>query len=157
MTSNVGARKLADFGQGIGFGGTDDEAQSKSVITKALKRTFAPEFLNRIDDVVMFNALKKEHIFEIIDIELKGLYKRVEDLGYKLNITDKAKDFIAEKGLDIKYGARPLKRAIQKYIEDALAEEIVNANLNENDTIFMDLDKKTNELIIKIKKDKKSK
>ena len=155
MTSNVGARKLADFGQGIGFGGTDDEAQSKSVITKALKRTFAPEFLNRIDDVVMFNALKKEHIFEIIDIELKGLYKRVEDLGYKLNITDKAKDFIAEKGLDIKYGARPLKRAIQKYLEDEMAEVIIEASISEGDEIKVGMNKAKDKIKIDIINKKK--
>ena len=149
---------MADFGQGIGFGGTDDETQSKNVITKALKRTFAPEFLNRIDDVVMFNTLKKEHIFEIIDIELKGLYKRVEDLGYKLNITDQAKDFIAEKGLDIKYGARPLKRAIQKYLEDEMAEVIIEASISEGDEIKVITDKKGENIKINIinnKKDKK--
>ena len=155
MTSNVGARKLADFGQGIGFGGTDDDAQSKSVITKALKRTFAPEFLNRIDDVVMFNALKKEHIFEIIDIELKGLYKRVEDLGYKLNITNKAKDFIAEKGLDIKYGARPLKRAIQKYLEDEMAEVIIEASISEGDEIKVGMNKAKDKIKIDIINKKK--
>ncbi|MCF6366294.1 MAG: ATP-dependent Clp protease ATP-binding subunit [Bacteroidales bacterium] len=141
MTSNVGARKLADFGKGIGFGESDDDAQSKTVITKALKRTFAPEFLNRIDDVVIFNTLKKEHIFEIIDIELKGLYKRVEDLGYKLNITEEAKEFIAEKGLDIKYGARPLKRAIQKYLEDEMAEVIIEAEISEGDEIKVGINK----------------
>ncbi|NPA44083.1 MAG: ATP-dependent Clp protease ATP-binding subunit [Chlorobi bacterium] len=135
MTSNVGARKLAEFGKGIGFGNNNDEEQSKSVITKALKRTFAPEFLNRIDDVIMFSTLKKEHIFKIIDIELKGLYSRIDDLGYKLNITKEAKEFIAEKGLDVKYGARPLKRAIQKYLEDEMAEVIIEAKISEGDEI----------------------
>ncbi len=141
MTSNVGARNLADFGKGIGFGGTDDENHSKSIITKALKRTFAPEFLNRIDDVIIFNPLKKEHIFRIIDIELSGLYKRVKDLGYKLNITNAAKEFIAEKGLDVKYGARPLKRAIQKYIENEMAEVIIEASITEGDEIKVGIQK----------------
>ncbi len=156
MTSNVGARKLADFGKGIGFGGNDDDdEQNKSVITKALKRTFAPEFLNRIDDVVMFNTLKKEHIFEIIDIELKGLYKRVEDLGFILNITEKAKEFIAEKGLDVKYGARPLKRAIQKYLEDEMAEVIIEAEVSEGDEIKVGIDKDGKKINIEIISKKK--
>ena len=151
MTSNVGARNLADFGKGIGFGGADDnEDHGKSVITKALKRTFAPEFLNRIDDVIIFNPLKKEHIFRIIDIELSGLYKRVEDLGYKLNITDAAKEFIAQKGLDVKYGARPLKRAIQKYVENEMAEVIIEASISEGDEIKVGIQKN------KDKKDEKS-
>ncbi|MCD4795500.1 MAG: ATP-dependent Clp protease ATP-binding subunit [Bacteroidales bacterium] len=151
MTSNVGARKLADFGKDIGFGGNvDDEEHSKSVITKALKRTFAPEFLNRIDDVVLFNTLKKEHIFEIIDIELKGLYKRVSDLGYTLNITPEAKEFIAGKGLDIKYGARPLKRAIQKYLENEMAEVIIEASITEGDEIKVGIDKKKEKIKIDI-------
>jgi len=155
MTSNVGARKLADFGKGIGFGENNNDAQSNSVITKALKRTFAPEFLNRIDDVVIFNTLKKEHIFEIIDIELKGLYNRVEDLGYKLNITEEAKGFIAEKGLDIKYGARPLKRAIQKYLEDEMAEVIIEAEISEGDEIKVGMNKEKDKIKIKIINNKK--
>ncbi len=151
MTSNVGARNLADFGKGIGFAGSSQDVEhSKSVITKALKRTFAPEFLNRIDDVIIFNPLEKEHIFKIIDIELSGLYKRVEDLGYKLNITDDAKEFIAEKGLDVKYGARPLKRAIQKYVENEMAEVIIEASLSDGDEIKVGIQKN------KEKKDEKS-
>jgi len=154
MTSNVGARNLADFGKGIGFGGAgEDDDHSKSIITKALKRTFAPEFLNRIDDVVIFNPLKKEHIFRIIDIELAGLYKRVEDLGYKLNITEEAKEFIAQKGLDVKYGARPLKRAIQKYVENEMAEVIIEASITEGDEIKVGIQKdkdNKNEKTIKI-------
>ena len=154
MTSNVGARNLADFGKGIGFGETsEDDDHSKSVITKALKRTFAPEFLNRIDDVIIFNPLKKEHIFKIIDIELSGLYQRVEDLGYKLNITNEAKEFIAEKGLDVKYGARPLKRAIQKYVENEMAEVIIEASITEGDQIKVGIQKdkeNKNEKSIKI-------
>jgi len=160
MTSNIGARQIKDFGQGVGFGTSAKKAQAdthqKSVIENALKKAFAPEFLNRIDDVVVFNALEREHIHKIIDIELKKLFARIEDIGYHLNLTEKAKDYIAEKGFDIQYGARPLKRAIQKYIEDALAEEIVNSKLEEGDTIYMDLDDAKEELTIKINKAEKS-
>ncbi len=159
MTSNIGARQLKDFGTGVGFGTASKneqaDANAKSVIENALKKSFAPEFLNRIDDVIVFNVLEKEDIHSIIDIELEKLLQRIDGLGYTLTLSDKAKDYIAEKGFDRKYGARPLKRAIQKYIEDALAEEIVNAKLKENDSIFMDLDEKTDELTIKIKKAKK--
>jgi len=159
MTSNIGSRQLKDFGAGVGFGTASKaeqaDANAKKVIESALKKSFAPEFLNRIDDVIVFNALEREDIHSIIDIELKKLVNRIEDLGYKLILTDKAKDYIADKGFDKQYGARPLKRAIQKYIEDALAEEIVNSKLNEGDSIFMDLDKKTSELTIKITKGKK--
>ncbi len=160
MTSNIGARQLKDFGTGVGFGTASkkeqQDANAKSVIENALKKSFAPEFLNRIDDVIVFNALEKEDIHAIIDIELEKLLKRIDGLGYKLILSDKAKDYIAEKGFDKQYGARPLKRAIQKYIEDALAEEIVNSKLKENDSIFMDLNEKTDELTIKIKKAKKT-
>ncbi len=159
MTSNIGARQLKDFGGGVGFGTSSKTAQAdayaKSVIEGALKKSFAPEFLNRIDDVIVFNALEKEDIHSIIDIELDKLLQRISDLGYTLHLSDKAKDYIAEKGFDKKYGARPLKRAIQKYIEDALAEEIVNSKLSEGDTITMDLDKAKSTLNIKIKKGKK--
>jgi len=160
MTSNIGARKLKDFGQGVGFGTAAKTSQadsnSKSIIENALKKAFAPEFLNRVDDVMVFNPLEREDIHKIIDIELDQLFKRISDLGYNLILTDKAKDYIADKGFDKDYGARPLKRAIQKYIEDALAEEIINSNLQEGDSITMDLDDKTNELKIKIKKQKKT-
>ncbi len=160
MTSNIGARQLKDFGQGVGFGTAAKKAQAdshqKSVIENALKKAFAPEFLNRIDDVIVFNALEREDIHKIIDIELDKLFKRIKDIGYDLSLSEKAKDYIAEKGFDKQYGARPLKRAIQKYIEDALAEEIVNSKLEEGDSIFMDLDEKKEELTIKIKKPKKS-
>lgn len=160
MTSNIGARRLKDFGQGVGFGTSAKESQAdshaKSVIENALKKAFAPEFLNRVDDVVMFNNLELEDIHKIIDIELDKLYERILDLGYRLELTNPAKDYIADKGFDKEYGARPLKRAIQKYIEDALAEEIINTNLKEGDTILMDLDQKTNELTINIKKQKKA-
>ena len=159
MTSNIGARKLKDFGQGVGFGTsakTDQaDANAKSIIENALKKAFAPEFLNRVDDVMVFNNLDREDIHKIIEIELEKLFTRIKDLGYHMTLTDKAKDYIADKGFDKEYGARPLKRAIQKYIEDALAEEIINSNLQEGDSITMDLNEKTNELTIKIKKQKK--
>jgi ATP-dependent Clp protease ATP-binding subunit ClpC len=159
MTSNIGARQLKDFGSGVGFGTSSKNEQAeenaKSVIEGALKKSFAPEFLNRIDDVIIFNTLERKDIHAIIDIELEKLLNRISDLGYTLNLSEKAKDYIADKGFDKKYGARPLNRAIQKYIEDALAEEIVNSKLSEGDTISMDLDDKKNELTIKIKKSKK--
>jgi ATP-dependent Clp protease ATP-binding subunit ClpC len=160
MTSNIGARQLKDFGAGVGFGTSSKVAQAdahaKGIIEGALKKSFAPEFLNRIDDIVIFNSLERDDIHSIIDIELDKLLNRISDLGYTLNLSSKAKDYIADKGFDKKYGARPLKRAIQKYIEDALAEEIVNSKLAEGDTIAMDLDEKKNELTIKIKKAKKT-
>jgi len=160
MTSNIGARKLKDFGQGVGFGTAAREnqadANAKSIIQNALKKAFAPEFLNRVDDVMVFNALDKEDIHKIIDIELEKLFVRITDIGYNLTLTKKAKDYIADKGFDKEYGARPLKRAIQKYIEDALAEEIINSNLKEGDRITMDFDDKKEELTIKIKKQKKT-
>jgi ATP-dependent Clp protease ATP-binding subunit ClpC len=156
MTSNIGARKLKDFGQGVGFGTSAKTSQananSKSIIENALKKAFAPEFLNRIDDVTVFNALEKKDINKIIDIELEHLIARIKGLGYELNLSDSAKDYIADKGFDKEYGARPLKRAIQKYVEDALAEEIINSKLSEGDTIHMDLDPETKTLTIKIKK-----
>ena len=157
MTSNIGARKLKDFGQGVGFGTSSRkdqaDANARSVIENALKKAFAPEFLNRVDDVVVFNPLEREDIHKIIDIELAKLYNRISGLGYNLILSKEAKDYISDKGFDKQYGARPLKRAIQKYIEDALAEEIVNSNLNEGDKIYMDLDSEKNELTIKIEKE----
>jgi ATP-dependent Clp protease ATP-binding subunit ClpC len=159
MTSNIGSRKLKDFGTGIGFGTASQKAQedanARGVIENALKKSFAPEFLNRIDDVVVFNALEREDINKIIDIELGKLLLRIKDLGYHLKLSKKAKDFIAEKGFDKQYGARPLKRAIQKYIEDALAEEIITSHVQDGDSIIMDLDEKSQELKIKIEKAEK--
>ncbi|RLD28635.1 MAG: ATP-dependent Clp protease ATP-binding subunit [Bacteroidetes bacterium] len=156
MTSNIGTRQLKDFGSGVGFGTSAKKSQAssnaKSVIESALKKSFAPEFLNRIDDVVVFNVLEKEHIDKIIDIELEKLLGRITDLGYTMKLTKKAKAFIAEKGFDQQYGARPLKRAIQKYVEDALAEEIIKSKIHEGDVIKMDLDKTSQELTIKIEK-----
>ena len=156
MTSNVGARQLKDFGQGVGFGTAAKIAQaednSKSIIENALKKTFAPEFLNRIDDVIVFNSLEKEDINLIIEIELKKLYARIKDLGYILNLSDKAKAFIADKGFDKQFGARPLKRAIQKYVEDALAEEIITSKINAGDEIFMDIEEGAAELTVNVNK-----
>lgn len=160
MTSNIGARKLKDFGTGVGFGTAAKKEQAgsnaRSIIENALKKAFAPEFLNRIDDVVVFNVLEKEHINQIIDIELEKLLDRINELGYTLKLSKRAKDFIAEKGFDQQYGARPLKRAIQKYIEDALAEEIINSKVHEGDTIKIDLDKSNKELNIKVEKVERS-
>ena len=152
MTSKIGARQVREFGQGVGFGTSarmaQSEANEKSIVENALKKVFAPEFLNRIDDVIIFHSLSKEDIFKIIDIELAKLYNRIKDLGYELILTDRAKDFIAEKGYDKQYGARPLKRAIQKYVEDILAEEIVSNQVHEGDSIHFDLDEKGENLII---------
>jgi len=158
MTSNIGSRELKDFGRGVGFAtknALSDKDHTKGVIEKALKKAFAPEFINRIDDVVIFNSLYKDDINKIIDIELKGLFQRVETLGYKLEITDKAKEFIASKGYDIQFGARPLKRAIQKYLEDEMAEVIIEASLTEGAIIFVDYDKENEKIITSIKKAKK--
>lgn len=158
MTSNIGSRELKDFGQGVGFRTTAKETQasqnSMSVIQGALKRAFAPEFLNRVDDIIMFNSLSKDDIFKIIDVEMEGFVKRLEANGYKLKINREAKDFIADKGYDANFGARPLKRAIQKYLEDPLAEEIVNSNLEQGDTIQVTYDKTKDELKLKISKAK---
>ncbi len=160
MTSNIGARQLAEFGSGVGFGTKAKEdskaANAKSVIQKALKKTFAPEFLNRIDDVILFNSLKREDIHKIIDIELKKLFARVEDLGFTIKMNEEAKDFIVDKGYDEKYGARPLSRAIQKYLEDPLAEEIINNNLEEDDVIQVSMNKDKSDIMLKIKKGKKT-
>lgn len=156
MTSNIGSRQLKDFGTGVGFSTsakmTSADANAKSVVENALKKAFAPEFLNRIDDVIMFNSLSKEDIHKIIDIELAHLYNRLEGLGYKLKLSDEAKDFIADKGYDAQFGARPLKRAIQKYIEDPLAEEIIKAKLTEGDLIEAEFDKDKQEIVMKISK-----
>ena len=145
MTSNIGARQLKDFGAGVGFAtqsrAEHEEEANKAVIEKALKRTFSPEFLNRIDDVIIFNSLSKDHIFQIIDILMKGVLKRLSILGFGLELTPEAKEFIAEKGYDQQFGARPLHRAIQKYLEDPLAEEILNMHIKEGDTLVAVLDK----------------
>jgi len=157
MTSNIGARQLADFGTGVGFG-TKSQAEQKDdnakiVVQNALRKAFSPEFLNRVDDMIMFKSLTRESIHKIIDIELKKLYSRLDNLGYDLSISEKAKDYIVDKGYDEKFGARPLKRAIQKLVEDPLAEEIVQSNLKEGDSIVIDM--VGDELKVTIEKPKK--
>jgi ATP-dependent Clp protease ATP-binding subunit ClpC len=142
MTSNVGTRQLKDFGRGVGFSamaGMDDKQVSRSVIQKALNKQFSPEFLNRIDEIITFDQLELNAILQIIDIELKGLYKRVEDLGMHLEITEDAQKFIAEKGYDKQFGARPLRRAIQQHLEDRISEMIVEEEVTAGDTILADL------------------
>jgi ATP-dependent Clp protease ATP-binding subunit ClpC len=160
MTSNVGARKLKDFGNGVGFGTSakinQEGNNSKSVIINALKKAFAPEFLNRIDDVIIFNNLQLDHINKIIDIELEKLFIRTNELGYEIKLSKKAKDFIAEKGFDKQYGARPLKRAIQKYLEDELAEEIMKSKVQTGDVIKVDLNKDKTKLVLKTLSKKKT-
>ena len=154
MTSNVGARQVKDFGRGLGFETASQKSQSKeiekSVIEKELKKTFSPEFLNRIDDTVVFNNLDKKDIRKIVDIELVYLIKRINQLGYDIEISETAKDFISEKGFDSKYGARPLNRAIQKYLEDLLAENVVNNSIKEGDKVFIDKNKGDDFLNLKI-------
>lgn len=151
MTSNIGSRQLKDFGRGIGFGSGDrsqDSDYAKGVVQKALKSAFSPEFLNRIDDVVVFNSLAKDDLHKIIDIELKELFKRIADLGYLVRVSDAAKEFLTEKGFDPQYGARPLKRAIQKYLEDELAEVIIKGTVPEGGTLEVDYDKEGDKLIV---------
>jgi len=147
MTSNVGTRQLKDFGKGVGFNTPAETAMdaefSRGVIQKALNRTFAPEFLNRVDDVIMFDQLSRDSIKSIIDLELKGIFGRVMALGYKLELTPETKDYIADKGYDVQFGARPLKRAIQKYLEDELADVVLAGELEPGDTILMELEPET--------------
>lgn len=153
MTSNIGSRQLKDFGTGVGFNtpASGDKSYTEGVLQKALQKAFAPEFLNRIDDIVMFEPLSKESIFKIIDIELEGFFRRAKALGYALSISDQAKNFIAEKGYDANYGARPLKRAIQKYLEDNLAEIIINSdNGSTEGTIHVDFDPETQRIVTNI-------
>ena len=152
MTSNIGTRQLKEFGRGVGFTAqnrTDDNEHSRSVIQKALNKTFAPEFLNRLDEIITFDQLSLEAITKIVDIELKGLYERVEAIGYKLVVEDDAKTFLASKGYDVQFGARPLKRAIQNHLEDGLSELIVAAELQPGDTVNVSVDKEKDELSIK--------
>ena len=161
MTSNIGVRDLKDFGSGIGFSTRakedNDDSVMKDTIQKALKKTFSPEFLNRLDDVIIFNSLGREDIHKIIDISLSKLLSRIEAMGYKVKLSAKAKDFLADKGYDPQYGARPLNRAIQKYLEDQIAEEILKGDINEGDTLHADHDGKSEELSIKIRKKKTKK
>jgi ATP-dependent Clp protease ATP-binding subunit ClpC len=161
MTSNIGVRDLKDFGAGIGFSTRSKEDSGddimKSTIQNALKKVFSPEFLNRLDDVIIFNSLQREHIHQIIDITLNKLFSRIDSLGYAIELTNAGKDFIAEKGYDPQFGARPLNRAIQKYLEDLVAEEILRGELSEGDTILADHDGSGDGLNIKVKKKAKKK
>ncbi len=161
MTSNIGARQLKDFGDGVGFATANRmeniDENNKAVIERALKRTFSPEFLNRIDDVVVFNSLTREHIFEIIDIVMKGVTKRLTNLGLSMELSPEAKSFIADKGYDAQFGARPLHRAIQKYLEDPLAEEILNMNIKNGDVMIAELDETSEKIKFVLKKEEKKK
>ena len=154
LTSNIGTRDLKDFGDGVGFGTSakksSSDARVRSTIENALKKAFAPEFLNRIDDIIFFNALEKENIHQIIDLELNKLYERLEKLNYKIKLTDEAKEFIVEKGWDKDFGARPLKRAIQKYVEDLLAEMLVNKEMKEGDSVVLTLNESKDGLVGKV-------
>ena len=158
MTSNIGTRQLSDFGKGVGFEtsakmeGADD--YSKNVIESSLKKAFSPEFLNRVDDVIIFNHLSRSDIQKIIDIELVSLYTRIGELGYHFELTKEAKHFIGDIGYDDKFGARPLKRAIQKYLEDPLAEEIINSGVKEGDTINVRLNSEKNGLSMDVESSK---
>ena len=161
MTSNIGSRQLKDFGAGVGFGtaakSVSNETHTKSVVENALKRFFSPEFLNRIDDVIVFNQLEKESIEKILDLGIEKLVKRIEGVGFKISLKQPAKDFLVEKGYDREFGARPLSRAIQKYLEDPIAEEILKSNIANGDTLEVDLDKKEGVLKFKNLKAKKVK
>jgi len=161
MTSNIGVRQLKDFGDGVGFAtaakAQNQDESNKAVIEKALKRTFSPEFLNRIDDVVIFNALTKENIFNIIDILMKSVMKRLSNLGFSMELTEEAKAFIADKGYDAQFGARPLHRAIQKYLEDPLAEEILSMQVKQGDILIADLDKENQKIKFTLKQGKEGK
>lgn len=161
MTSNIGVRQLKDFGDGVGFATASKtqnlDESNKAVIEKALKRTFSPEFLNRIDDVVIFNSLSRENIFNIIDILMKNVMKRLSNLGFSMELTEDAKAFIAEKGYDSQFGARPLHRAIQKYLEDPLAEEILSMQVKQGDILIADLDKENQKIKFTLKQGKEGK
>ena len=153
MTSNIGTKQIQDFGHGVGFSDNQDKTErNKTILKKALKKAFTPEFLNRIDDVIIFNTLEEEKIKEIVDIELIEFVKRVEENNYKLEILPNVKAFIAEKGLDTKFGARPIKRAIQKYIEDEMANVIIEQAPKKGDTLIIDFDKENKKIIVTIKK-----
>ena len=160
MTSNIGVRDLKDFGQGVGFATKNRQSQAgdhaRSVIQKALKRTFSPEFLNRIDDLITFSSLSEEDIFKIIDISMRGVHRRIEDLGYQLELSEEAKRFVAKRGFDPEFGARPLNRAIQKYLEDPIAEEMLSGRLKEGDTLIADKDADNEKLVLSKKVTKKS-
>lgn len=153
LTSNIGTRQLKEFGKGIGFAAqmrTDDKEYSRSVITKALNKSFAPEFINRLDEIITFDQLDTDALEKIVDIELRGLFQRVEGLGYKLDISEEAKHFVASKGYDVQFGARPLKRAIQNYIEDGIAELLLDEKAQPGDTICVNKDAEGNELKMEV-------
>jgi len=156
MTSNIGVRDLKDFGTGIGFATKarteNQDALMKSTIQSALKKVFSPEFLNRLDDIIVFNSLEREHIHKIIDLSLGKLFHRITNLGYKIELTTAAKDFLSKKGYDPQYGARPLNRAIQKYLEDPIAEELLKGEIAEGDIILADYEEGKEELKITIVK-----
>jgi len=158
MTSNIGARQIKDFGTGVGFETLSQKEQTKEVekgiIEKELKKTFSPEFLNRVDDLIVFNPLGKEAIRSIVDLEVEKVITRVEQLSYKLNISEAALDFIADKGFDTKNGARPLARAIQKYVEDLVAENIVANTIKEGDTLNIDHKKREDKLFLNVANEK---
>ena len=153
MTSNVGTRQLKDFGRGIGFNveSSIDKEYSRGVLQKALNKTFSPEFLNRVDDIIIFDQLEKDSIEKIIAIELKSFYKRIEELGYRVEMSQKAIDFLADKGYDVQFGARPLKRAIQNYVEDEISELILSGEVSEGATIIFDIDKENDKLKASVK------
>ena len=153
MTSNAGTRQLKDFGKGIGFSqdsSIDEKENSRRIVRKALERQFSPEFLNRIDDIITFDQLDKSAIITIIELELAKLYSRIEPLGYHLKVTDEAKEFLSEKGYDRQYGARPLRRSIQTYLETPLSEEIVEGRVSQGDTIIAYYDAESRQLKLKI-------
>jgi ATP-dependent Clp protease ATP-binding subunit ClpC len=145
MTSNAGTRQLKEFGRGVGFNTNSstlmldekDKEHARQIVQKALSKQFSPEFLNRLDEIITFDQLDLEAIKQIIDVELKGLYQRIGDMGYTIELSDEAKQFVAEKGYDVQFGARPLKRAIQTYIEDGISELIVNGNIEPGATIHI--------------------
>ena len=161
MTSNIGSRQLKDFGAGVGFGTSaktaSSDLNSKGVIENALKRFFSPEFLNRIDDVIVFNSLEKEDITKILELSIAELMTRIKQIGFDIKLSKSAKEYLAEKGFDSDFGARPLNRAIQKYLEDPLAEEILKTDIKEGDIIKVDFDKKKEELTFKKEKAKAKK
>ena len=154
MTSNIGTRQLKDFGKGVGFAAPTDNMSNEyahGVIQKALSKAFSPEFLNRVDDVIMFDQLSRESIFKIIDLELESLFKRIGNLGFSIELSEQAKVFIADKGYDAQYGARPLKRAIQRYLEDVLSEKLLANEIHSGDVIVVELDSDKQELDLKLK------
>lgn len=160
MTSNIGIRQVQDFGTGVGFMTQNKSAvveeEKKSVIEKELKKKFAPEFINRLDDIIIFNSLIQEDINKIVNIEVNKLEKRVKELGYDLKISQTAREYLAKEGYDEKFGARPLNRAIQKFIEDPVSEEILKGEAKENDTIKVNYDKNKEKIVIKINKSKEA-